>query len=154
MDWTDYCRRKQHSMRLRGGIMFKIKLHPEMGRGVFSAHDVYSWEVCTVFSFCELLVLNTDDTRVVNTTELKHYTFKYNETQDCLVLGIGELFNHSDTPNVSYHLEDKVENGITRKVMAFRLLKPVTKGEQLFIDYNADVKVNTEEYINSKSMVE
>ena len=132
----------------------KIKLHPEMGRGVFASWSFDEDLVDKELVSCELLVLNHSDTYYVNKTDLKHYTFKYNDEQDCLVLGIGELFNHSDTPNVSYSLVDKLENGQIRKVMSFRLLKPVAAGEQLFIDYNADVHVNTKEYINSKSMVE
>ena len=118
-----------------------------MGRGVQALTYIPEGNYVMV---CELLVLSEGDTKVVNTTELQHYTFKFNESQDCLVLGLGEIFNHSDTPSVSYKLIDK--DG--RKMMAFTALRTIFAGEQLFIDYNADTKVDVSSYIAAKSMVE
>jgi SET domain-containing protein len=129
-----------------------VKLFPDMGRGVISLLTLKQEDVGMILMECELLVLDKNDTTKVNETELKHYTFKYTDDQDCLVLGQGEIFNHSDTPNVSYSLRDVVENGETRQLMIFKLQRPVKRGEQLFIDYNADTKVNTDEYKNSRSM--
>jgi SET domain-containing protein len=90
----------------------------------------------------ELLVLNKEGTAKVNETDLKYYTFKYNDEQDCLVLGDGEMFNHSDTPNIGYKLIDY--DG--RKVMMFYTLTPIKQYAQLFIDYNADTKVKVQDY--------
>jgi len=128
-----------------------VKLYPDMGRGL----TTYTYlKKGTFLMQCELLVLSNLDSTVVNYTELKHYTFKYNDVgQDCLCLGLGEIFNHSDTPNVKYELQDFVQDGQTRKVMVFSTLCDITAGEQLFIDYNADVKVDTQEYVDSKSLV-
>jgi hypothetical protein len=84
----------------------------------------------------DILVLNANDTKTVLTTELRDYTFTFDDDKECLVLGIGELFNHSDDANVSYELIDL--NG--RKRMVFIAKRDINKAEQLFIDYSADLR--------------
>lgn len=116
-----------------------IKNTEEFGRGIYAAYDL---EANKILFTAELLVFGAADTIKVNETDLKWYTFKYNETQDCLVLGDGEIFNHSDTPNAKYKLIDF--DG--RKVMAFYLTKAIQQGDQIFIDYGDDVKVDATQY--------
>ncbi len=120
-------------------MQYFIQTTPDMGRGVFAVHDLDPEKI--LFT-AELLVLNKEDTAKVNETDLKYYTFKYNDEQDCLVLGDGEMFNHSDTPNIGY----KLINYDGRKVMMFYTLTPIKQYDQLFIDYNADTKVKVEDY--------
>jgi SET domain-containing protein len=119
---------------------YYLKNTEVMGRGLYAANDIQEDKI--IFT-AELLVLSEQDTVTVNTTDLQYYTFKYNEKQDCLVLGDGEIFNHDDAPNTAYKLIDF--DG--RKVMAFYTLRPVLQHEQLFIDYNADIKVNVGQYM-------
>ena len=118
---------------------YYIDVSKEMGRGLYAAHDLQAGKV--LFS-AELLVLSDVDTIAVNKTDLQYYTFKYTATQDCLVLGDGEIFNHNDTPNIGYVLQD-VEG---RKVMTFYLLKDVEARSQLFIDYAADTQADVSKY--------
>lgn len=125
--------------------MYQVKTSPEMGRGLYATRDISQNEIIMK---CELLVLSENDTKVVNTTDLQFYTFKYNETQDCLVLGLGEIFNHSDDANVDYRLEDL--DG--RKVMVFRALRLIKPDEQLFINYNQDISIDADKYIKNKSL--
>lgn len=120
---------------------YVIHDYEDMGRGLKATQSIQTDKV--LFT-AELLVLSPNDTVKVNETDLKYYTFKYNDEQDCLVLGDGELFNHSAAANVGYKLMDWGNQG--RKVMVFYTLRPIEAGEQLFIDYNADVRVNTNEY--------
>lgn len=124
---------------------YTLKVTPEFGRGLYASRVIQPGEVVTR---CELLVFSADDTPKVNDTDLKYYTFKFNETQDCLCLGDGEIFNHQDVSNVSYQLED-FEG---RKVMVFRAKEVIQAGLQLFINYTDDVAVNATEYVN-KNMV-
>lgn len=126
--------------------MYKIAFNPDFGRGLFATKDIAIDQRIASF---ELLVLNERDTELVNKTDLQFYTFKYNETQDCLVLGDGELFNHSDNPNVKFNLVDFD----CRKIMQFVAIKDIKEGEQLFISYNQDTEVDTSEYINKKSLI-
>lgn len=132
--------------------MFKIKQCDTFGRGLYATQDV---DANTVIMACEILVLSENDTPLVNMTDLKYYTFKFNDTQDCLVLGLGEIFNHDDYENVIYNLEDLTdsETGLTRKVMVFKSKCPIFSGEQLFINYNADIAIDSAAYKNQTSLV-
>lgn len=116
--------------------MYYVRLTRDMGRGVFANQDIKTGEVITN---CELLVLDKADTILVDDTSLKFYTFKFNDTQDCLVLGDGEIFNHNNKPNVSYQLITITDSIGTRKLMQFKALRPILQDEQMFIDYAADV---------------
>jgi hypothetical protein len=71
-------------------MKYVIKQNQEYGRYIESIKTISRGEIVSV---CELLVLSQVDTVSVNKTELQYYTFSYNETQDCLVLGDGEIFN-------------------------------------------------------------
>lgn len=129
--------------------MVKITVSKKYGREVTA--DQYIYQNDTIVS-CELLVLGESDTKIVNTTDLQFYTFKYNEVQDCLVLGHGEIFNHSDTPNAKYELTyiTSLYEGSyqTRKVMKFTALRDIQRDEQIFIDYTQDVNVDASKYVD------
>jgi hypothetical protein len=79
--------------------MIEVKTSPEMGRGIYAEKTISQGEV---IMRCEILVLSKIDTPIVNLTDLSFYTFTFNEEQDCLVLGLGEIFNHDDQPNVEF----------------------------------------------------
>lgn len=125
--------------------MYQIKTTDQFGRGLYATETIRPRRV---IMRCELLVLSPNDTTIVNVTELKHYTFVFNSKQDCIVLGLGEIFNHSDTPNVSYSIVD-FEG---RKVMQFVSLSQIEPGAQLFINYENDSKVNVSNYVAQKSL--
>lgn len=128
--------------------MHYIKETKEFGRGLYALHTIHRRSI--VFR-CELLVLGSIDTSTVNESGLKHYTFKYNNAQDCIVLGDGSMFNHSKEPNVAYRLEPIVEGG--RPVMVFWALKDIQPHEQLFIDYKQDDEyANLEQYVKAASL--
>lgn len=118
---------------------YDIKYTEDMGRCIITRELLL---INSIVMRCELLVLNENDTKVLELTDLKYYTFKYNDTQDCLVLGNGELFNHSNSPNVGYRLV----HHDNRKVMEFFALSYIDTDVQLFIDYNADSKINISSY--------
>lgn len=130
--------------------IYSVQLIEGMGRGIIAERDIKLGEVITN---CELLVLNSDDTKKVNETDLQYYTFTYNAElkQDCLVLGDGEIFNHDDNANVLYGLIDW--NG--RKLMRFQAARDIKKGEQLFIDYSADMPkgFSVDGHLNNGSLI-
>lgn len=121
--------------------MYHIEVSKEMGRGLYATRTITPG---TFIEVAELLVLSPEDTIRVNQTDLKYYTFVYDKVtgQDCLVLGDGEIFNHSDTPNVRYRLQSIGD----RMRMAFVSTRTILEGEQLFIDYSADTAVDTNQY--------
>lgn len=67
-------------------MVYTLKTSEEMGRGLYAARYINPGEVITI---CELLVFNPFDTALVELTELRFYTFRFNEQQDCLCLGDG-----------------------------------------------------------------
>jgi len=129
-----------------GSDLVNVQTSVEMGRGVYATDKLLAG---TVVMICEILVLSELDTVKVNQTELQYYTFKYTDTQDCLVLGLGEIFNHDDASNVSYELV-MLEG---RHMMVFKATKEISKDAQLFINYNADAAVNVSSYIKNTSLV-
>jgi len=62
-------------------------------------------------------------------TVLDHYTFRWPDGRMALALGLGSLFNHSESPNVSYHLDTDSES--IRYVAA----RTILADEELFIFY-------------------
>lgn len=128
--------------------IYSVQMIEGMGRGIIAERDIKLGEVITN---CELLVLNRRDTMLVNDTCLEYYTFCYNieESTDCLVLGDGEIFNHSDEANTLYGLISF--DG--RHLMRFQAARDIKKGEQLFIDYTADSLVNVKDYLNNGSLI-
>ena len=80
----------------------KITYSEAMGREITASRQILAEELIEI---AELLILNPIDSVNVNKTDLQFYTFVYNKQQDCLVLGNGELYNHSDNANVAYSVK-------------------------------------------------
>lgn len=125
--------------------MIQVKVSKEMGRGIYANQMIQAGQVVML---CELLVLDQNDTVAVNETALKYYTFKFTDDQDCLVLGLGEIFNHDDNANVSYQIV--MHEG--RNMMQFTALSQIEADAQLFINYTADVLVAVSKYVQSNSL--
>ena len=130
-------------------MKYYIKTSQEMGRGLYPLRTIYKGEIVSI---CEILVLSQNDTVKVNDTDLKFYTFKFNETQDCLVLGDGEIFNHADDSNVSYELVSHDENFQTRHRMIFVAKRDIPPSEQLLINYSDDIQIDSNQYIAQQSL--
>ncbi len=120
--------------------MYNIKVTAKMGRGLYATKAIKKGQVIAV---CEVIVLNAKNAEIVNSSSLQFYTFKYSNTKDCIVLGDGSLFNHDHNENVSYNLVNKGK----RKVMVFKALSDIKKGQQLFTNYNQDVDINIKKYL-------
>jgi hypothetical protein len=96
------------------------------GRGVFATRDFAEGEAV---EYCPTLELPGDE--VVG--QLGDYVFGSNENEDdvILLLGYGMLYNHSSEPNCEYIQEEP-------RVIKFVTLRPVAKGEELYIDYGEE----------------
>jgi hypothetical protein len=62
--------------------------------------------------------------------ELAAYAFDWSSNEAAIALGMGGIFNHSQNPNVDYHMENGCIYFITQK--------PVAKGDELTINYGED----------------
>jgi tRNA-specific adenosine deaminase 3 len=104
----------------------------EFGRGVFALQMYLPGDVIEV---AEIIPFTPHDTEHILSTKLRLYTYRFNRIMDCLVLGNGCLYNHSDSPNVTYVIE---QNSSGRPVMMYKALTHIKSGNQLFISYTED----------------
>lgn len=128
------------SIEFRLNDAIGAQVFPTFGRGVVAMQYIDEGQL---LERCPVLPLSSEDTTLVNKTSLKQYTFIFDKekNQDCLVMGLGELYNHSETPNVGYRLD------LVTKTMEFYTLRPIAQGEQLFTDYRQDDNtIDLEEY--------
>ncbi|KAI0274210.1 cytidine deaminase-like protein [Russula aff. rugulosa BPL654] len=66
-------------------------------------------------------------------TILDHYTFKWRDGRMALALGLGSLFNHSDSPNVSYSIDTATES------IRYTTARAVDPDEELCIHYGSNL---------------
>ncbi len=95
------------------------------GRGVFATRRFARGKAVEV---CPTLPL--PDAEVSGL--LSDYVFKsLSEGEVLLILGFGMLYNHSAEPNLEYVQESP-------ETMTFVALKPIARGDELFIDYGEE----------------
>lgn len=98
-----------------------VKKSSIQGFGVFAEENIPSdaviEECCTLR--CKETYLDFINIYFKNTTTNEH----------AIPLGYGSIYNHSDDPNADY-VFDPIES-----VMVFRSIKPIKKGEEIFIYY-------------------
>lgn len=104
----------------------------ERGRGVFATEEIRTGNIIET---AELIELTQKATKDIDKTALNVYTYRLTDDQDCLVLGNGELFNHSSSPNVSYIIVKRSN----RRMMQFKAIKDIYPGDELLIDYKQDI---------------
>lgn len=96
-------------------------------RGILAAKDIKKGQV---IERCPVVLMPIKHDTYIEQTTLKHYYFEWNKKNSAVVLGYGSLYNHSYAPNAQY-----VYN-YHKKLMVYRALKDIKKGEEVFINYN------------------
>ncbi|BGP18724.1 hypothetical protein JCM10213_009203 [Rhodosporidiobolus nylandii] len=118
---------------------------PAVGRGVFATADIPAGEVVEI---SPVLVLSEEEysgrkkgeesdgtLRGVEASQLRGYVFTWGRDGSMAVaLGLGSLFNHSASPNVSYSLDT------AQYTISYRAAKPIKAGEELCIFYGHSVR--------------
>ncbi|GAA5875125.1 hypothetical protein JCM16303_005018 [Sporobolomyces ruberrimus] len=121
---------------------------PTLGRGVFASEDI---PVGQVVEISPVLVLSekeyrgfdpkkeenegNGELRGVEASQLRGYVFTWGKNGDMAVaLGLGSLFNHSPSPNVSYEIKQ------SEYTIHYRAAKPIKAGQELFIFYGHSVR--------------
>ncbi|CCL98406.1 uncharacterized protein FIBRA_00403 [Fibroporia radiculosa] len=97
------------------------------GRGVFASRPIAADVVIEISPV--LLFSSTEYARHGQYTVLDSYTFKWRDGRMALALGLGSLFNHSQTPNVSYILDSTTES------IRYVTTRPIEQEEELCIFY-------------------
>lgn len=119
-----------------------VKNRSKSGRGVFATSRIKKGETIEI---CPVVVLPYKDRKLVDKTKVIEYYFYWGpKNQPAIVLGYGSLYNHSFTPNAEYTPDNR------RKVMKFRAIKEIKKGEEIFTNYNGDWDSQDEVWFNVK----
>lgn len=101
------------------------------GRGVFTSEDI---EVGTTIEISPVIALSPEERQHVEKTELFNYIFEWGEgyTGAAVALGYVSMYNHSYHSNCIYEMDFENEE------IRIRTVKPIKKGEELTINYNAE----------------
>lgn len=109
------------------------------GRGVFTRQDYRAGDIVETSPVLEVQSAFADLARPL---QLVVYSWGYltgDERKDVwgVALGFGSLFNHSSQPNLVYSADPD------RRAIVYRATRQIDAGEELTIDYNADVDPGT-----------
>jgi len=97
-----------------------------MGRGVFATK---SFKVDDVIEVCPVILFPHSE-KTKRDHDTYGYSFRWNKNNVAISLGFGSLYNHSYEPNAV------VVQDLKALTMTIHALRPISAGEQLFINYN------------------
>jgi SET domain-containing protein len=106
------------------------------GRGVYTSEPIPTG---TVIEIAPVLVLSETERTEVEKTTLYNYIFEWGgeNKEACVALGYVSIYNHSYHSNCEYEMDFDAE------LITIKTVKPIKKGEELFINYNADADNET-----------
>lgn len=107
-----------------------IDIAGKKGRGVFTSKNIRK---DTVIEISPVIVLPVKDVDPVDSTTLGNYVFEWGWSKRlrCLALGYVSLYNHEYSSNCEYDMD------YDKQIITIKTVKPVKKGEELSINYNA-----------------
>lgn len=113
------------------------------GRGVYTTKTI---PANTVVEIAPVIVISSGDRSIIEKTKLYNYIFEWGSTKKmgCIALGYASLYNHDYSANCDYEMD--FEN----QLITIRTVKRINKGEELFVNYNADPNDKTELWFNAK----
>ncbi len=101
------------------------------GRGVFVSAPVAG---NTVVEISPVLVMGPEDRQKLEQTLLFDYIFEWGDDNKgaCVALGYLSMYNHSYNANCIYEMDFETET------MRITTIRDIKKGEELFVNYNAE----------------
>lgn len=105
---------------------------PNRGRGVFATEAI---EMNTTIEIAPVIVLTKEHRTIVEQTLLYDYIFEWGEDQKSAAVALGyiSMYNHTIHPNCLYEMDYENET------ISIITIKDITAGDELFINYNAEV---------------
>lgn len=102
------------------------------GRGVFASKNIKKDDVIEV---CPVIVLREEETPDLKKTQLNNYYFRWGKDMKnhhiaAICLGYGSLYNHSYSPNATYH------KLIDKHCIEFVAIKDIAINEEITVNYN------------------
>jgi len=134
--WDDKESSKPIEVCMNYSVGLNIKEVVGKGRGVFATQRL---EIGRIVEIAPTVVLSPEDTLQVLKTKLKTYVYVDVDDRAVIALGYASLYNHSNTPNCAFVLDDSTIVMVARKV--------IEVGEELTIDYEWDNQMLTAENI-------
>ena len=113
------------------------------GRGVFTSKSIPS---NTIIEISPVLVVSAAERAIIEKTKLFSYIFEWGKTrkQGCLALGYVSLYNHAYKSNCDYEMD------FDHHIITIKTVRKIKKGEELFINYNADPNDKTKLWFDAK----
>ncbi|MGC8750938.1 SET domain-containing protein [Hydrotalea sp.] len=113
------------------------------GRGVFTTIHL---KAGTVIEISPVLVLNKNERAMVEQTLLYNYIFEWGKTGKKAAIGLGYLsmYNHDYNANADYTMD------FEHATMTIKTVRKIAKGEEIFINYNANPTDNTPIWFDAK----
>lgn len=108
----------------------EIRSSPKRGRGVFAKTNIKQG---TVLETSPVIVLSEKERKTIEKTLLFDYIFEWgtDKKKACVALGYISMYNHNYEANCEYEMDFK------KRLMTIKTVKPIKKGEELFVNYNA-----------------
>ena len=117
---------------------------PKGGRGVFSTEPIPG---NTIIEISPVLVLSKEDRIEVEKTALYNYIFEWDNTKGekaCIAWGYLSMYNHSYNANCDYEMD------YDHRLMTIKTVRKIKKGEELFLNYNANPNDKTKVWFDTK----
>lgn len=114
-----------------------IALSGNKGRGVFTTQAIPKDQVIEI---SPVVVLSAKDRKHIERTELFNYIFEWGKSRRkaAVALGYVSVYNHSYSSNCVYEMD------FDEQTITIKTVRPIAKGEELSINYNADPNDSTE----------
>ena len=110
--------------------ILEIQSTHKRGRGVFASANI---KKDTVIEISPVIVLTEKERKIVEKTILFDYIFEWgvDKKKACVAMGYVSMYNHNYDANCEYEMDFK------KKLMTIKTVRPIKKGEELFVNYNA-----------------
>ena len=105
---------------------------PNRGRGVFATEAI---QMNMTIEIAPVIVLTKEHRIIVEQTLLYDYIFEWGEDHKSAAVALGyvSIYNHTIHPNCVYEMDYENEK------ISIITIKDIKVGEELFINYNAEV---------------
>lgn len=120
-----------------------VALSGKEGRGMFTTEDI---PANTVIEISPVLVLTAKEREIVEQTKLYDYIFEWGKSRKlaCVAFGYVSIYNHDYNSNCDYEMD------FEQQTISIKTVRKIKKGEELFINYNANPNDKTKIWFDAK----
>ncbi len=113
------------------------------GRGVFTKEKI---DANVIIENSPVIVMSAGDRLLLDKTLLHDYIFEWGIDKDkcCMALGFVPIYNHSYESNCEYFMD------FDKETIHIKTIRPVSKGEELTINYNGSWNDNKRIWFDAK----